>query len=812
MRLGLRSGFHRSLVIGVICALFLALYIVSRSNYLLFHVCVEIYAIIICFFISILTTNRHEADQNGYFTVVGVSFAGLGALTILHMAAYKGMGVFPTWGTNEAAQLWIASRYVHAVMLLAGLAFAGKRASQRVVIPVVVGVCLILVLSIGVWRIFPVCYVEGVGLTMFKKVSEYIIIGLLALKAFFLLRMRSRFPAAIIPRLLLSIVLLVFAEFAFTLYRDITGTANLLGHLLIAASFTFTYAAFVDVVLRNPFDILFGSLEASEQRYRGLFENSPLPMWEEDWSSVHQLVVDWRREGVTSIGAFLMEHRIQVQRVISAIRFTNVNPAMLSLKGMDRSHFIDEGINGMVSGTTQEAIVQEVTAFAEGNYQVEHRATIPNTPSGERRGSLSAVLLPEEHLSWRRVLIAFTDTTKLMAVMRENERVKIEVMQAQKMESLGALAAGIAHDFNNLLTSINGFSELLGADLPGDSPLQDNVAGIRKAAATAASMTRQLLAFSRRQPLRLVSVDLDSLIVGLGPVLSRLLGEKISLAVVPDPMASSIPADPSQLEQALMNLLVNARDAMPDGGTITIRTGRRTVTVEDATTIPSCPAPGSYAWFTVSDTGSGIPPEFVLHVFEPFFTTKGQGKGTGLGLSVVQSIAQGHGGWASVSSHVGAGSTFTVFLRVDRTPLAQDTAALEQATAPLMPKPRGTVLIVDDDSGVLAFVERALTGMGYATLSAGSVQEATALFARHMVDIRLVISDFALPDQTGVDLAKSLWQISPDLPIALMTGYLGWSVEVDISKRLRGVLEKPFTLNQLQELVASALTESSLRV
>ncbi len=382
--------------------------------------------------------------------------------------------------------------------------------------------------------------------------------------------------------------------------------------------------------------------------------------------------------------------------------------------------------------------------------------------------------------------------------LRESEE---QLRQAQKMEAVGRLAGGIAHDFNNLLTAIVGHSELLLGDLDGQSALCNELDEIRKAAERAASLTRQLLAFSRRQVLQPRVLDLNAVVADMEKMLRRLIGEDIELRTALGAGLGRVKADPGQLEQVLMNLAVNARDAMPRGGTLTIETAdveldngyaRRHVGVR----------PGPYVRLAVTDTGCGMDAEIRARVFEPFFTTKGPGRGTGLGLATVYGIVKQSGGNIWVYSEPGRGSTFKVYLpRVDEPLEAQPPGAPGRSSAGTE-----TILLVEDDESVRGLACRILAREGYTVLEARDGNEALAIGERHGGPIHLVLTDLVIPGKQGTEVASCLASLRPDTKVLYMSGYTERALfQQQVFDPGTPFIEKPFTPAALARKVREVL-------
>jgi signal transduction histidine kinase len=386
----------------------------------------------------------------------------------------------------------------------------------------------------------------------------------------------------------------------------------------------------------------------------------------------------------------------------------------------------------------------------------------------------------------------------------ERDKLEERLRQAEKMESIGQLAGGIAHDFNNLLTVITGYAELARREL-SDEAGKAELAEIQRAADRAASLTRQLLAFARKQRLDPQPLDLSAVIAELGAMLERLIGEDIRIATLLADGLPAVLADRAQLEQVIINLAVNARDAMPQGGTLTFDT--RTARLHARVAAEQGVTPGDYVCMTVTDTGTGIPAEQLEHIFEPFYTTKEIGHGTGLGLSTVDGIVRQSGGGIQVYSEPVLGTTFKVYL-----PVADAAVAAEEPVQrPAARRASGTVLVCEDDDGIRALLELMLSGAGYRVLTAPNPDTALELARLHDGDIDLLVSDVILPRMSGPELARRLEL--PDLPVLFLSGYTFETV------RGRGqlpvgsaFLEKPFSeadlLAHVREMLARTTSTS----
>ncbi|HTS63775.1 MAG TPA: ATP-binding protein [Candidatus Acidoferrales bacterium] len=392
---------------------------------------------------------------------------------------------------------------------------------------------------------------------------------------------------------------------------------------------------------------------------------------------------------------------------------------------------------------------------------------------------------------------------ELVVLMDVTARQKLEeqLRQAQKMEAVGMLAGGVAHDFNNLLTIINGYSHLILNNLPVSDPNHQSAEQIMKAGERAATLTGQLLAFSRRQVLQPRVLDVNRLIGTLTTMLRRLIGEDIDLQLVLRENLGQVNADPNQLEQVLMNLVVNARDAMPNGGTLTIETTNIDLDENYVHAHVDTKA-GRYVLIAVSDTGTGMDDSTKAHAFEPFFTTKGPGRGTGLGLSTVFGIVRQSGGSVDIYSSPGKGTSAKVYLpRVDRSATVETERRRVKAL-------RGseTILVAEDDEMVRSLVKETLVSHGYSVLDASGAEDAQKIAEIYRGDIQLLITDVVMPKVNGRDLAARLMKGRPGLKVLYMSGYTdGAVVNNGILQKEVAFLQKPFTPTALAEKVREVL-------
>jgi len=516
-----------------------------------------------------------------------------------------------------------------------------------------------------------------------------------------------------------------------------------------------------DITARKQTEL---SLEQSEEQYRLLFSHNPQPMWVyED----------------------------------STLAFLAVNEAAVGHYGYSRQEF-------MAMKTSDLRPPGEAAAFdelvASRGWEPDRQAfRSPRIWKHRRRDGklidIETARSPIELGGRRAWLEIVTDVS-------EKKQFEARFLQVQKLESVGRLAGGIAHDFNNLLAVILGYSELLAGRLQDPADLRD-LDEIRKAGERAAALTRQLLAFSRHQVLQPRVVDLNAVVVDVEAMLRRLIGEGIELVTAFRADAGQALVDPGQVEQVIVNLAVNARDAMPEGGKLVLETAPVEIDATYAEGHPDAHL-GPHVMIAFSDTGYGMDAETRLHIFEPFFTTKEQGKGTGLGLSTVYGIVQQSGGHIDVYSEPGRGTTFKVYFpRVDR---AAESPA-KRSTAPRA-RPGGseTVLLVEDETALRPLIRAALEGGGYQVFDAASAEAALSLADALGAPIHLLLTDLVMPGFSGPELASRLAAIRPEVRVLFMSAYSGNLVGLrNLLPPGAEFLGKPFTLNGLLEKVREVL-------
>lgn len=512
------------------------------------------------------------------------------------------------------------------------------------------------------------------------------------------------------------------------------------------------------------------ALRESEQSFSQLFESAPVPM-------AHASDVDgfkrttWNEAWYHTFGYAREQAEGQTGNDIGLW----VNPS-------DRSRFIE-------------------TANRQ-NYVTDFEALLRRRDGAVRDCSLFGRFI--DKTGYRLLMVVYLDITDRKRVDREREKLQAQLSQAQKMESVGRLAGGVAHDFNNMLGAILGYTELGMLGVSRTDPTYGTLTDIQKAAQRSANLTRQLLAFARKQTVAPKVLDLNKTMEGMLKMLRRLIGEDIDLEWLPGKDLDPVRMDPSQIEQLLVNLCVNARDAIHDTGKITVATGAATADDTDCTAHVGM-VPGDYILLAVSDNGCGMDTETRSHLFEPFFTTKEVGKGTGLGLATVYGMVKQNSGFIDVDSTPGQGTTVKVYLPRHA---AEAGRAAKPDAAQTAARGHETILLVEDEPMILDITTKMLERQGYTVLAAATPGEAIRLAREHAGEIHLLMTDVVMPEMNGRDLAKNLLSLYPYLKRLFMSGYTA-DVIAHHGVLDEGVqfIQKPFSVRTLAVKVREVLDE-----
>jgi len=475
-------------------------------------------------------------------------------------------------------------------------------------------------------------------------------------------------------------------------------------------------------------------------------------------------------------------------------RFLDVNPALITMLGYGSAEEV-------LLLDPEKDVFEQADEHARLNDEFRRTGRLDGLEVKWKRKDGSVITV---RISGRAVSSADEPADVLEAIaedVTDRRALEDQFRQAQKMEAVGRLAGGVAHDFNNLLMVISGYAEVILSQVDPASALHEKGQAIQLAADRATTLTRQLLAFSRKQLLELKVVDVNAIVQDMERLLSPLIGENIELVTMLAPQAAHTRADAGQLEQVLMNLVVNAKDAMPGGGKLTIRTEQVAMN-ENHRRGQHFIRPGHYVTLSVSDTGMGMDRETQSRIFEPFFTTKEKGKGTGLGLSTVYGIVKQSGGYVIVQSELGRGSTFHIYL-----PLVEGVSERQSVTVP-DPTHGGTetILLVEDEESVRQLVRDTLTAKGYRVLEGENGESGLAVAGRHSDKIELVITDVVMPGMGGREMVKQLAETRPGTKVLYLSGYTEDAIVSDGSiEKGTAFLQKPFTLQSLSRKVREVL-------
>ena len=500
-------------------------------------------------------------------------------------------------------------------------------------------------------------------------------------------------------------------------------------------------------------------------------------------------------------------HRGIVQTAMEGFWLTNsegrlleVNETYCRMSGYSAEELLTMCISDLVDNQTagETAIrIKRLMSQSEARFESRHR---------RKDGSTFAVEASVQYrpVAGGRFVCFLRDITEHIRAEAERAKLEDQLRQAQRLESVGRLAGGVAHDFNNLLTVINGYSGFLLKKLRAKDPLRSYAAEIKIAGERATSLTKQLLAFSRKQIIETRAVDINRTIRESAPMLQRLIGEDIALVTHLDDSLGQVLADPDQIHQVIMNLAVNARDAMADGGTLDFKTMNIEIDEAASDSMHHTATPGRYVLMTVSDNGHGMDETIRQQIFEPFFTTKEVGKGTGLGLSMVYGIIRQGGGWIDVWSEVGVGTSFTIFLpRIDGQPVPESDGSSD-----VTENGAETILIVEDQSAVLAFTGAALRQCGYTVLEASDGNEAIAVTERHSGRLDLLLTDVVMPGMNGKELSECLKKLCPNLKVLFISGYTSEVIaHRGVLDRGVALLHKRFSTEELAAKVRDTLAD-----
>ncbi len=495
-----------------------------------------------------------------------------------------------------------------------------------------------------------------------------------------------------------------------------------------------------------------------EEHYRALFQNSPICMWEEDFSRIRAFIETLRADGVEDLDAHLREHPEAMVECVRMIQVLDVNQRALEFYGASDKQQLIHSLPAIFDDRAYDVLRREIVALANGSTTFDSEIFARTLAGEQRLVDMRISVVPTPEVPWSRLIVSFVDLT-------ERKRLEQQIIETQRLESVGRLAGAIAHDFNNLLTVINGYSEMLLELADSGTMVHNGLTEIQKAGENARALTTQLLVLSRRETARPEPLDLNDLIHRTASTLQNVLGGQIDVRLMLSPHLDPVLADPVQMDQVLKNLAVNARDAMSGAGRLTIETSNVQIVGTEAEQDHSM-TPGSYVRMRVADTGEGWDEAAQAHLFEPFFPTGKPGKRAGLGLSIVFGIVKQNGGSIFADSTPDKGACITIYLpRTDR--------AVEKRVAPQAePSLRGaeTILLAEDRPEVRNFVRQTLASYGYEVLEANDGTHALQLFTDHG-EVDLLLTDMMMPAMDGRELAERIRALRPATKVIFMSGY-----------------------------------------
>jgi signal transduction histidine kinase/CheY-like chemotaxis protein len=540
-------------------------------------------------------------------------------------------------------------------------------------------------------------------------------------------------------------------------------------------------------------------LKRSELRYRALFENSPISLWEEDFSRLKSYFDQLKKDGIEDFDRYFSDHPEEITRCIRMVRIIDVNRSTLALYEAVSKNELLGSLHRILPQTDQSVLKAEFVAMAQnGAFEIE---CINRTIKGNDRHLLVKSSIPPGYEnSWERVFISVYDLTERIEAEKERKELGRQLRQAQKMEAVGTLAGGIAHDFNNILSAVIGFTEMAMEDAPPDTAITHNMEQVLQAGLRAKHLVQQILAFSRQSEHEMKPVQLDRIIKEACALLRASLPTTIDIRT--DLRTDAfIMGDPTQMHQVLMNLGTNAGHAMRGhGGQLVIILREATLEEVREKGLPGMDAE-AYLQLVVKDTGQGIHPTIMDRIFDPFFTTKEHTEGTGMGLSVAHGIIKSHGGLIDVESQSGQGTTFHIYLPK----ILRHTKDHHRSALPL-PSGSERVLFVDDETMLVDMSRQVLNRLGYQVTACTSSVEALQHFQNDPAAFDLVITDMTMPHLTGKELATALLKIKPTLPIILCTGFSETITEETATRiGIKAFILKPIVMSDLAETMRKVL-------
>ena len=606
------------LIAAIICLS--VLYYANLYSFLFFHVLIEIFSVVVSFAIFVFAWNSRGHVHNSTLSLLGSAYLIIGAIDLLHTFSYKGMGVFNSYGADTATQLWIAARYIESLTLFIAPLIVSRNISMPRAIVFYLVLFVFVISTIFFWPIFPSCFIEGQGLTPFKKASEYVIAAILLSGLVNLFHHRTDFEGTVYGMLAVSILFTIISELMFTFYISVYGISNLVGHLFKVASFWLIYKAILETGLQQPFALLFRKLAQSEKRFRELVDMLPTGICEID--------VDFS--------------------------VSYINPAGLKLIGYEAAD-VQKGLNlsMVLDSENQQKAQQRFKEFVDAR-SIESTGYQLFRKDGKKVDVIvnSTPIYQDGKLN--RIQASLTDVTEI-------NRLQKQLQQTRKMEAISILAGGMAHKINNMLMGVVGRLDLLKIHAHKDRQLDADVNEIVGGCDQIAKLVQDLLAYSRGGRYQTEIIDVREFLLHFLEEYEKKISPKVQLIYSFSPQTIHVSADQRQLETVFTEIMANAEEAIQSSGQIEIEIDTESINstrTDHGSSIP----PGTYMRLKVCDTGEGMDDETVQHIFDPFYSNKFPGRG--LGMAAVFGIVKSHGGLIHIDSKPGQGTTVYLFLPV----------------------------------------------------------------------------------------------------------------------------------------------------
>jgi len=783
------------------------LYLTSLYSFLLFHSLTEIIRVVVWISIFVIAWNARHMLRSDFLPFLGIAYLCAGTIDILHVLSFAGIESFRHLGRNLPEELWIAGRYMVGISTFIAVAIAGRKLNLTRIFVVYLAVTvslLVLVFS----SYFPDCYEEESGPTEFNTVSQWITTALFFGTVVLLQWRKDRFDAVIRQYLTAGygVLAISWVMFPFDMMED--STFSIIRHLLRVLAFYLIYKGIIETSFNRPYSLIFKDLKDSEEALKTAsvaLEKKVVRQTEELQATDQELWREKVKRAVVEDALTVSEAKYQrlLETAFNAIllidgtsgRIVEANDRAETLFGMSKSeiigisHDVLHGNEDLVCPIERLIQARGAQKFMSGEAELRRK---------------DGKLVPVEISASFTVLGDKPVVLSIIHDVSERKALEQQLLQSQKMEAVGRLAGGVAHDFNNILTAVLGYADRMLSRIDQRDPLYVEVQQVRRAGGIAANVAKQLLAFSRKQMLQPRTFSLNSAVNDIRTMIQRLLPEQVTVNFVLAPDLGNVKADPTQIEQVVLNLVINARDAMPDGGTLTIETANAGLDENYARSHAEV-EPGRYVMLAISDTGTGMDAETQEHLFEPFFTTKKRGEGTGLGLSTVYGIVKQSGGHVWVYSEVGKGTTFKIYL--PRVEGVDEYAIAGPASAQTIGGSE-TVLLVEDEEIVRNLAALELEDQGYRVLRACSGEDATDVARKFDGPIELIITDVVMPGMGGKALYEKLKQSRPELKVLYMSGYTEDAIaHHGVLDPGVAFLEKPFTPESLGRKIRQVLDE-----